>query len=288
MERFGIDKRTVYRDLKALEESGIPITGDSRTGYSLVDGYKLPPLMFTREEAMAFLAAEKLIGQFTDSFLQEKYRCGIDKIRAVMRLADKEVISVASDKIGILELDNRQETDKHSILQILMDAACRGNKVEITYYSHNSNTVTTRTVDPVGVFFSERNWYMKAFCNERKDYRTFKVSRIREIHTTDLPIGKNHPLLNELLLMLKPDLEKDLYEVLLSVDKKDYYIIDETKYSNGLVEEKTENSRVVMLFRVFSLERFARWMLSYADIMTILDSPQLKKICRDIMKISKI
>ena len=65
--RFDITPRTVYRDIKALEEAGVPIAGDSRTGFSLVEGFKLPPLMFTEKEAFAFLAAEKLVDRFSDA-----------------------------------------------------------------------------------------------------------------------------------------------------------------------------------------------------------------------------
>lgn len=59
-QRFGVSLRTIYRDMHTLTEAGVPICGDSGIGYSLVDGYKLPSLMFTKEEAMAFLTAEKL------------------------------------------------------------------------------------------------------------------------------------------------------------------------------------------------------------------------------------
>ncbi|MCU6167973.1 HTH domain-containing protein, partial [Enterobacter roggenkampii] len=91
-DRFNISSRTVYRDLRALEDSGIPLAGDSRAGYSLVDGFKLPPLMFTQEEAFSFIAAEKLIDKFTDKGFKSSYKSGIEKIKAVMRLAEIKTI----------------------------------------------------------------------------------------------------------------------------------------------------------------------------------------------------
>ena len=60
-DRFNISLRTVYRDIRSLEEAGIPLIGEAGVGYSLADGYRLPPVMFTREEATAFLTAEKFI-----------------------------------------------------------------------------------------------------------------------------------------------------------------------------------------------------------------------------------
>ncbi|HCC52157.1 MAG TPA: transcriptional regulator, partial [Porphyromonadaceae bacterium] len=81
-ERFGVSLRTIYRDMRTLSEAGVPLCGDSGIGYSLVEGYKLPSLMFTKEEAMAFLTAEKMIGQLTDTQNSYYFRQGMDKIRA--------------------------------------------------------------------------------------------------------------------------------------------------------------------------------------------------------------
>ena len=65
-DRFDISLRTVYRDIRTLEEAGVPLYGEAGVGYSIVDGYRLPPVMFTQEEAMAFITAEKLMEKFTD------------------------------------------------------------------------------------------------------------------------------------------------------------------------------------------------------------------------------
>ena len=69
--RFGVSLRTIYRDIRSLEASGVPITGEAGVGYSLMDGYRLPPVMFTREEAGSFVAAEKLMQKFSDKALGE-------------------------------------------------------------------------------------------------------------------------------------------------------------------------------------------------------------------------
>jgi predicted DNA-binding transcriptional regulator YafY len=72
-DRFGISPRTVYRDIRALLDAGIPIIGSPGIGYSLVQGFKLPPLMFTQAEAIAFLTAEKLVNELTDLGSIEQY-----------------------------------------------------------------------------------------------------------------------------------------------------------------------------------------------------------------------
>jgi predicted DNA-binding transcriptional regulator YafY len=82
-ERFNISIRTVYRDIRTLEEAGIPIIGNPGIGYSLAEGFKLSPLMFTQKEALSFLIAEKLVHELTDSNSNEHYKSGIEKIKSV-------------------------------------------------------------------------------------------------------------------------------------------------------------------------------------------------------------
>ena len=71
--RFEISKRTIYRDLKALEEAGVPLGAEPGKGYYLVDGYHLPPVMFTHEEASAMLTAEKMVEKLTDRSVSENF-----------------------------------------------------------------------------------------------------------------------------------------------------------------------------------------------------------------------
>src|SRR5690349_10664094 len=90
--RFNVSLRTVYRDIKSLEEAGIPLAGEAGVGYSLMDGYRLPPVMFTREEAIAFLTAEKLVEKLTDETNGKNYKSAMYKIRAVLRSAEKDLL----------------------------------------------------------------------------------------------------------------------------------------------------------------------------------------------------
>src|SRR6187402_1745585 len=89
-ERFGISLRTVYRDVKTLEEAGIPLIGEAGVGYSIMDGYRLPPVMFTREEAMAFLTAEKFVEKLTDASTRDMYQAAMFKIKSVLRLTERD------------------------------------------------------------------------------------------------------------------------------------------------------------------------------------------------------
>lgn len=281
-QRFGIGIRTMYRDIKALEEAGIPIAGDSRSGYSLVDGFKLPPLMFTQEEAFAFLAAERLVDKFTDAGLRKGYQSGVSKIRAVMRLSEKETISSIDDKIGHLDFNTPLHLSSQDRLQLLLDSISKHEKIELSYLSHSKHEETVRIVDPIGIFFSMANWYFIAFCNERLDYRTFKVNRIKSIKPTGLPIKKEHPPLDSFLKDLKD--QTDLHKAVICVKTDDLPHIDDSKYYQGLVSETQKEKITELHFMTFSLERLARWYLSYMDIALITYPEELKTIAAQIIQ----
>ncbi len=100
-ERFEVSLRTIYRDIRTLETSGVPIYGEAGIGYSLVDGYRLPPVMFTREEASSFIAAEKLMQKFIDKELGQHYQSAMFKLKSVMRNSDKDWVSNMENKVLI-------------------------------------------------------------------------------------------------------------------------------------------------------------------------------------------
>ncbi len=70
-DRFNISLRTVYRDVKALDESGVPVIGEAGSGYSIMEGYRLPPVMFTQEEAAALIMGAKLAERMTDASVKK-------------------------------------------------------------------------------------------------------------------------------------------------------------------------------------------------------------------------
>jgi predicted DNA-binding transcriptional regulator YafY len=86
--RFGISIRTVYRDIRTLEGAGIPIGSEAWLGYYLVEGYRLPPLMFTTDEVGALITAGKFVDRFADPALKAYYDSALYKIRAVLKSRD--------------------------------------------------------------------------------------------------------------------------------------------------------------------------------------------------------
>lgn len=280
-DRFGISPRTVYRDIRALLDAGIPIIGNPGVGYSLVQGFKLPPLMFTQAEAIAFLTAEKLVNELTDLGSIEQYKSGMDKIRAVMSYADKDILANIETNIGILKT-HKSEIYKPDLLQPILDSIHRKKVINITYFSDHKQETSEREIEPVGIFFSRTNWYLIAFCLSCQDYRTFRIDRIQSIVELDKLHIIEHPSLENFLDNTQKT--QDLEKIVIRLDKSKETLIGEDKYYYGLISTKIIEHSVELTFLTFSIDKFARWYLSFSDIATIVSSEKLKDKIRTIIQ----
>src|SRR5689334_22287543 len=142
-ERFNISLRTVYRDIKTLEEAGVPVIGEAGLGYSIMDGYRLPPVMFTKEEATAFLTAEKLIEKFTDTSTEVSYKSAMYKVRAVLRGAEKDMLENIEEHIEVIrKVLPYNETSVNNTLHSLLKSVSEKKVLNIHYDAFTSDKIT--------------------------------------------------------------------------------------------------------------------------------------------------
>lgn len=280
-ERFHISIRTVYRDIRALEEAGIPIVGNPGVGYSLMDGFKLPPLMFTQEEALSFLIAEKLVNELTDSENSGHYQSGMEKIRSVMRSTDKKIVEIVESNLSVLPT-HKPSTYRPDILLLVLQSIYDRKSLEISYFIDSARTVSKREVEPVGMFFSRTNWYLIAFCLRKMAYRTFRMDRVQHIVLLEKAQTRQHPPLK---IFLDDTYRKEnLFEVVIRMSKDKASMMSDDKYYYGLVSEQETGDCIEYQFVQFSLDKFARWYLSYADAATIVRPEALKEKVRSILQ----
>ncbi len=194
-ERFDVSVRTIYRDMRTLEQAGVPICGDAGVGYSLVEGYRLPPLMFTPEEALAFLTAEKFIENLTDSHNSHHFRSAMDKVRAVMRGVQRDYAVDLSEKIAVRR--RIPEAKRPDLLQTIL-RSINDREILVMDYTNADNSITVRDIEAVGVTFSHPYWYLTAWCHLRGEYRTFRLDRIDRLTSTSRrhTIDEHPPLTN--------------------------------------------------------------------------------------------
>lgn len=279
---FGISLRTVYRDVRVLIEAGIPIVSNMGVGYSIMEGYKLPPLMFSVDEAIAFLMAEKQLSLQYNVDCYELYRNGMDKIRSVLRYANRDILDNFDNYIDILELgDTQQEMNPYQVLPPLIQSIVE-HKISVIEYNASYNMeITTREIEPTGLFFMFGQWYVLAWCKLRSDYRSFKLSRINMIQKTDNPFENSHPPIKTLIKQIYTP--PTYHHVVVKVEKSALFGIGSMKYNHRMVSEVDDGEYVIQTYQVSSLEYFARWYLSFADKATIIESSELKVKVKELI-----
>jgi predicted DNA-binding transcriptional regulator YafY len=275
-ERFGISLRTVYRDIKTLEEAGVPLLGEAGIGYSIMDGYRLPPVMFTEEEATAFITAEKFIEKNTDKSTTENYKSAMYKIRAVLRSNEKEMLENMEDHIHVLQHYSPFHAGSvNNSIESILKSISKKEIVHIHYKSLGSSEMTKREIEPIGIFYAGGYWHTIAFCHLRNDYRDFRVDRISMIRTTGEKFRKKHPSLKDYLEQMYKD--QDLQTIVIQLKKSLVKYVENQKYNYGFVLETDKDEYVEMTFLSAYPEGFARWYLMFADHARIIKPDHLKE-----------
>jgi predicted DNA-binding transcriptional regulator YafY len=178
--KFSVSNRTIYRDIKALEQAGVPILTEDGKGYALMEGYRIPPVMFTESEANALITAEQLILKNKDASFVKEYSEAINKIKSVLRSNTKEKANLLSNRVVFRQnTDNDRTSNYLSALQL---ALTNFNLSKIKYYSIETNQTTERIIEPFAIYSTQENWLLIAFCRLRKDFRAFRLDRIQSLN----------------------------------------------------------------------------------------------------------
>ena len=282
-ERFSISLRTVYRDIHALGEAGVPVIGEAGAGYRLMDGYKLPPVMFNQNEASALLTAAKLMQSLSDGLSADHYRSALDKIKAVLRYPEKEHIAGIDQQVAVVAhpMGMHQPPAELHLSQILQAIASR-SVLQFDYTSLGKNERLLRKAEPVGIYYQGSRWYMIAFCRLRGAYRNFRTDQIKAMVLTGEKITQAHPPLQAFLACVTE--QKELQQVVIDVNKAVAKYLGEQKYYNGFVKEEAAGESVRMTFLTASLSGFARWFMMFGDEATIVEPVVLNDVVAALAK----
>ncbi|MFL5772966.1 MAG: helix-turn-helix transcriptional regulator [Flavisolibacter sp.] len=194
-DRFEISVRTVYRDIKALCEQGIPVSFETGKGYFIVQGFFIPPVSFSTEEANALLLMDTLVQGFADKSIRIHYSSALNKIKSVLRPPQREGLESLNENIR-LQVPACFNYD-FEYLSVLQKAIASKTTIELEYRNKN-NEISSRMTEPIGLVFYALGWHLIAWCHKRNDYRDFKLVRIVRIRDTCQPFEKkDHMLLND-------------------------------------------------------------------------------------------
>ncbi len=190
-EHFGISVRTVFRDLRAMGEIGVPIGFETGKGYFITDGYFLPPVSLTMEEANTLALLEPLVERFADKSARQNFASALSKLKMVLgktqRKNFEQIQAQTAHYIPEMYLHMLPET---TYLTTIQNAIVQKNILRIEYENLNGER-STREVEPIGLTFYSLNWHLIAWCHMRQGYRDFRTSRIQKLAVTMMPFRKH-------------------------------------------------------------------------------------------------
>ncbi|MBC9929017.1 helix-turn-helix transcriptional regulator [Chitinophaga qingshengii] len=177
-EKFSVNVRTIYRDIRALEQAGVPILTEEGKGYTLMEGYKIPPVMFSESQANALILAEQLVLKNKDTSFVKDYTEAIDKIKAVLRQPEKDKANLLADRTRFEQNINR-ERNSNNISQ-LQNALTNFRLIKVKY-KNEQNKSSDRVLEPFALISTNENWLLIAWCRLRKAFRYFRLDRIARL-----------------------------------------------------------------------------------------------------------
>jgi predicted DNA-binding transcriptional regulator YafY len=176
--KFSVSIRTIYRDIRALEQAGVPILTEEGKGYTLMEHYRLPPVTFTESQANALIIAEQLALKNKDASFIKDYSEAIDKIKAVLKHSIKDKANLLSERTRFNQNLNRERNSNN--LSELQFALTNFLLIRIEY-TNEANKTTSRLLEPFSLLSTQENWLLVAWCRLRKEFRYFRLDRIKKL-----------------------------------------------------------------------------------------------------------
>jgi predicted DNA-binding transcriptional regulator YafY len=280
-DRFNISQRTVYRDVKALMEAGVPIGSEAGKGYFIVDGYHLPPVMFTQDEASAMMLAGKLVEKLTDKSVKTSFDSALHKIKAVLNESEKDHLESLQNLVQVLERPRNEEkpadTFPDNFLTTIQRAVVK-KQVLLIEYTNNKQELTSRELEPIGIFYYGSAWHLIAWCRLRNDYRDFRADRIRSLINTEKIVENRNLLSLQEYMKAMGQMHEGLIRAVVYFDKAAL----KGRHVYGFFSQEDQGEQIKTVFLIDNLIYIARMLLVYGSAATIESPDELKHIMAEL------
>ncbi|SHK29871.1 helix-turn-helix transcriptional regulator [Rhodothermus profundi] len=276
-EHFGVSRRTIFRDLRALSEANVPLTYAEGGGYEILEGYQLPPLMFTAREAATLLIGTAFIKRQPDASLRADADAVALKIRSVLPQPIREYIDRLQERIVIdpYWLQTMQGSGEETgYWYELSEAIARQQSVHLAYYVPSRDELTQRKVDPLGLVYYTDHWNLIAYDHLRKDIRNFRLDRIQRLAV--LSERFTPPRDFDLNAYLEAQgAPSEAYRIRLRFAPATYRWARRSIPARIESEQETPEG-IEVTFAFENLEYLARWLLRYGTEVEVLAPEALR------------
>jgi len=278
-EHFGVSRRTIFRDLRALSDSGVPLTYAEEGGYEILEGYQLPPLMLTAREAATLLMGTAFMRLQSDpSLSKDADQVGL-KIRSVL---PREIREYVDSLQGRTVLDpywihaGQAEEEQEGSWYRLSEAVARDRRVIMQYYVESRGESTKRTVDPLGLVYYTDHWNLIAFDHLRGEIRNFRLDRIESLHVLSERFEKPEGF--DLVAHLEAEGVRPSQKRIELEFTQAVWPRARVGIPARIDEETHGNEGVRVIFRFDNLDYVAGWLLRFGADVRVLAPADLQKL----------
>lgn len=182
-EQLEVSERTIYRDIRALSLSGMPIESETGIGYKLKSGFSIPPLMFEAEELEALILGVRMVQGWSGPQLGKSADAALIKIQSVLPEALHRIYVQQPEWLVVPNFYREQSSPFSDEIR----EAIKNRQQLMLEYSDETKRRTSRQVWPLGLVFWGKTWTLVAWCTLREDYRLFRLDRINNmiVHTAN-------------------------------------------------------------------------------------------------------
>lgn len=279
-EELSVSTRTVHRYMEMLEEMGIPIYSERGRGggFALLRGYKLPPLIFSAEEATALAMGANLVRELWGESYRDAVTSATAKLNNVLPDDLRQEVGEALKGLVVSRLRARDYTPWEPLLHLLRGCIAERRRVRLTYQAFTLEE-TCREIDPYALAFRSGFWYVVGYCHLRQDLRTFRVDRTQEV--TPLEMRFDPPRDFDARAYLEEAMQwEQRYEVVVRLDPRIAPIVRE--YSDHWMDlTDHEDGSVTARFATHDLNWALGWVLSYGSLAQVLEPPEMIERVRE-------
>ena len=172
-EALEVSERTIYRDVRDLSLSGVPIEGEAGVGYALRRDFDLPPIMFDYEEIEALTAGARMVQAWSSPTLARAAQAALDKIAAALP-PDKRI---AMERTRLYAPSFHIDPALGKTMDVVREAIVASRRLAFSY-KDGEGRASERSVRPLGLYFWGQKWTLASWCESRQDFRNFRLDRL--------------------------------------------------------------------------------------------------------------
>ncbi len=278
---FNVSKRTIFRDFNALEEINVPITWDKYSGYGVVSGYKIPPLMFTSQELATIIVGLNFVKSQVDENLVEDAKGVEVKIQNVLPPELKDfMVSLREKTVVDPYLKFGLEKKKGGSWYSISSAISQSKRIQF-FYKPKKGDAKTRKVDPYLLVFYQDHWNVIGFSHLRGEFRNFILDRMEGVEILEENFTKK-PKTSVEELIFRSEGGPHLIEVL--VDNGGYKRFRASLPTKNFKEKRLANKIIKVSFEIDNLEFINEWLLQFGDTIQILSPKELISKRKELLK----